>query len=191
MPQPDYMTAGRSERPTGISILSVLHIISGISGLALFAFLLSRLNDPRMREGLDAIGIPFSLFVFVVGFLSLLILASGIGMRRSAKWGWYLGSFLYTYSIVTDVNALFTIGDILSTFPIEEAAKATHSAGYYYVKFGIRLVLGVLIYLYFFKQIVRTYFGLQNTKKWPAVAIQFAVCIGIGIAFAIWANVGH
>ena len=28
MSQPDYMMAGRSERPTGISILSVLHIIS-------------------------------------------------------------------------------------------------------------------------------------------------------------------
>ena len=40
--------------------------------------------------------------------------------------GWYLGSFLYAYSIVTDVNALFTIGDILSAFPAEEAAKATH-----------------------------------------------------------------
>ena len=86
MSQPDYMMAGRSERPTGISILSVLHIISGISGLALFAFLLSRLNDPRMRNGLDAIGIPFSLFVFVMGFLSLLILVSGIGMSAGAKW---------------------------------------------------------------------------------------------------------
>ena len=190
MPQPDYMTAGRSERPVGITILSVLHVIGGVLGVLVFAFALTKLNDPQIKSGFDAVGIPYPLFLIGIGFLSVLALAAGIAMWLGTKWGWYLGSFYYAYSIATNLTALFSIGGVLSSFPDELGANHAPGPGQFYAKFGVRLVISILIYLYFFKQNVREYFGLQNTNKWAAIAIQFAVCIGIAIASTLAASAG-
>ena len=191
MSLPDYMVAGRRERPTGISILSVLHVLGSILGVAVLVFFISRQNGPRLQQAFDAIRMPVPLFLFGIGFLSVLGLATGIAMWRGAKWGWYLGAFWYAYAIARDLSALFRIGDIISAFPAEQAANLRHDAGFYYAKFGIQIVVSALIYLYFFKENVREYFGLQNAKKWPAVAIHFAACIGIAVLSTIVATVGH
>src|SRR6478736_5113708 len=114
MSLPDYMLDGRKERPTGISILSGLHILSCFLGIAASAFFLSKWNDPQVRHGFDTIGVSFLSLVFVVGLFTLLAFASGIAMWRGAKSGWYIGSFVYVYSIVMDICALFLIGHILS-----------------------------------------------------------------------------
>jgi hypothetical protein len=181
MSLPDYMLAGR-KRPTGITILSVLHFL-GVFGFAVLAFFLVRSNDPQIRQGFANIGISFPVVVCAIALLSALAFASGIGMWCGAKWGWFLGSFYYAYSIVTNINALLSIDDILSAFPAEDTAHFRPGPAFYYGKFGFRLALSALIYLYFFKENVREYFGLQNAKKWPAVVVHFAVCIGIAVAY--------
>ena len=128
-----------------------------------------------MRNGLDAIGIPFSLFVFVMGFLSLLILVSGIGMRHGAKWGWYLGSFPYAYSIVTDVNTHFYNRRHFYSPFLPRKQQKQHIAQILLCE--IRHSHLSHLYPISLSKTCTPPFGLQNAKKWPVVVVQFAVCI--------------
>jgi hypothetical protein len=107
-------------------------------------------------------------------------------MWSGARWGWYLGSFWYAYSIVQNVNALFTVSDLFHSIAQIQPGSAPRGIGFYYAKFAIGLVLSVLLYLYFFKDNVRDYFGLLESKKWIAIAIQFFLCIDIIFAISAW-----
>jgi predicted small integral membrane protein len=185
MSVPDYMVQ-RKDRPVGISILSVLHFIGGIGAIAMAAFFLVMLQKPQFAEKFSAIGIPVPLLVAAIVFLGVLGLASSVGMWRGARWGWYLGSFYYAYSILLNVNALLSIGNLFRSFPPDEHANMTHSPSFQYTKFAVRLLISTLIYLYFFKDNVREYFGLHDSKRWIAVAIQFFLCIDIALAIAAW-----
>ena len=78
-----------SQRPIGITILAALVILAGfalvvITGLAIFGVAVLGLGLPQAPTGL-------LLQVLAIAFvLSLILLASGIGLWRMKRWAWFL-----------------------------------------------------------------------------------------------------
>ncbi len=55
---------------------------------------------------------------------------------------------------------------------------------YYYAKHSIRIVVSLLLVLYFFKRSVLEYFGLTEINKLKVIGMLVLICIGIMVAFA-------
>ena len=180
----DYLVARK--RPTGVSILAFLAILGAvvitiISALAIFAVIQ---GDDRVRQASEAmaqIGIPPYFMAAGILFLLALGWASGIGMWIGAKWGWHLGAFWYAYAIARNIGALLTIYGSAEMFEAEMSSSSSRGPEYYYIKHSGRLLISFLIYLYFFKDNVREYFGLENASKWNAVAAHFGICAALFI----------
>ena len=184
------MEESRKKRPIGISILSWLHILGGAAGAAIVvAFLPGMWNTPEALGVLNAIGIPPALLLLAIVFLLILACLSGVGMWMGKRWGWFLGSFYYAYSVVRNIIALAAIPGLLGALSSEELAEATHGPGYYYAKHGTRVVVHALLYLYFFKSNVRAYFGFRNRRRWLPAIVQIVICIAIVASFSLTAGI--
>jgi hypothetical protein len=184
MSVPEYMVR---VRPIGVSILSVLHAIGGIMAAAfgvVFPFIVYK--QPKFQEALVTLGIPLPLLVVGILILAFLGIASGVGMWIGVRWGWYLGSFYYMYSLVRSLSAILTVRLTLAQMPLAEAAAMTRDPQHYYLKFGVRAFIAALIFLYFFKNNVLEYFALKDLARWKVVAAEFGICMAIAVAFTVW-----
>jgi hypothetical protein len=112
--------------------------------------------------------------------------ASGIGMWIGKKWGWFLGSFFYAYFIITNINTLIAIPTLMERFGNE----AARDPSYYYLKYGLRLIIRILIYIYFFRAYVLTYFGLNGLKKWKPILVQYGTCLLFALILTVATNEG-
>jgi hypothetical protein len=174
------------KRPVGTSILAVIHIAGGILGAIVTVFLVNQLGkNPEAHHGLAALGLPPALLIVAIVFIFGLGIASGIGMWKGRKWGWYLGSFYYMYSIIRNLNALVTIPMLMNSMPPEELANMSKGPSYYYIKHGGRVIIHLLLYLYFFKGSVREYFSLTEQNKWKPFLVELGICIGIAAVVSI------
>ncbi|MCD4728026.1 MAG: hypothetical protein K8R46_10210 [Pirellulales bacterium] len=169
-------------RPGGISILSWLFMIGGLIGAPICVLsTLMGASNADAQEHSRLIGItPISLCLWMV-FFYVLVFINGIGTWKGRKWGWYLGSSLYMYSILRNANAMFFIPAVTSSVSPDDLANMSHGPTYYFVKHAIRVVVPLLIYLYFFKRNVRPYFDLSEAR-WKTVLAQIAICIGLFLA---------
>lgn len=183
MSLPEYMAPSR---PLGIAILSVLHCIGGvILAVLAVAFPVFAAKEPELREVLSSIGVPFPLLIVGIVVLVALTLGSGIGMWIGAKWGWYLGSFYYVYSVIRSILAIYNTHLLFETLPPDEVAAMPRGIEFYYFKFGFRAVVHALIYLYFFKVNVLEYFGLKEISRWKVVVIESGICVAIAVAASL------
>ena len=177
------------KRPKGISILSILHLIGGVSGALLIAPVVAEFNQsPEASQIFNAMGIPpLSILINIILILTI-ALASGIGMWNGKKWGWYLGSFYYLYSVFRNAGALISIPRLCSQIPPQEMETLAHQPSYYYAKHATRVVVHFLLYLYFFKGNVRDFFAVSEQKKWKPVIIELGTCLaisGVGIILSL------
>jgi hypothetical protein len=180
----------KRKRPIGISILAWLHIVASlIAALVIILVIFSKWNEAD--DIIRATGIPLWLIIAGVGVILGLGIGSGIGMLKGKAWGWYLGSFYYLYSVIRNANALWFVTSTLNTMPLEEIESLSHSPSYYYMKYGGRILIHALLYLYFFKSNVREYFELKHQKMWKPIAVQFGICIAIAIAFSLIMAMPH
>lgn len=179
---PDYL---RPPRPVGISILSVLHFLGG-AALAVLAGVLPMMaaRKPEIAETLATIGMPLPLLIAGILFLASLAIGSAVGMWIGAKWGWYLGSFYYVYSVIRNLLAIVSVYLLVGQLKPEELADAHRGPEYHYLKFSIRAVIHTLIYVYFFKRNVLEYFGLTQISVLKVVVIELVICSSIAIAFS-------
>ncbi len=176
----------RIERPIGITILSLPHLAGGLIGILFVIFFLPRIQDkPEAFEAMIKMGIPPVLLLVSIVFILVLMCLSGIGLWMRKKWGWFLGSFFYVYSIVRNLNALIVIPSLLSGISPAELSEMTHGPNFYYAKYGIRAIVHTLIYLYFFKQNVCKHFDLHKNRRWVAFIAHCIICIGIVMFFSI------
>jgi len=168
-----------NERPVGISILAVLHAIGGVGLLVLqVVFFLV----PPVSESASSVGI--SPAVLAIGFMLLagLGLSSGIGMWLGTRWGWWCGALYYVYSVARNFNAFLLVADL---------AEGPRSREYYSAKFGGRVIVNFLIFLYFFKSNVLAYFGMTGFGKLKAVGILIAITATIfGLFYILGRLVG-
>jgi hypothetical protein len=133
-------------RPVGVSILAVLHLIGGIGLFVVQLFLFLFANVAAIEESLRGIGLPPALFVIGVMFLSVLTIASAIGMWLGTRWGWWVASFYYVYGIARNASALVTIVSVA-----DQVTGASRGPEYYLFKHSVRIVVHILILLYLFK----------------------------------------
>jgi hypothetical protein len=165
----------RASRPMGVSILAVLHLIGGVILFGVQFLLFANLD--AMQEPLRTIGVPPALLIAAVMFLAVLTIASGVGMWKGARWGWWLAAFYYMYSIFRNASALLTL------YALSDQLEAgTRSPDYYLLKHSVRIVIHFLLFLYFFKANVLAFFQLQGLNRAKAAGMLVAVCIAIVLA---------
>ncbi|OYP29472.1 hypothetical protein CGZ80_25070 [Rhodopirellula sp. MGV] len=127
-----------------------------------------------MDESLRTIGIPPALLIAGVMFLAILTIASGVGMLMGTKWGWWLAAFYYVYSIFRNCSALLAIVAMA-----DQLEGGTRGPDYYMIKHGGRIVVHLLLLMYFFKGNVLEFFGHETLSKLKAVGILVGICIAI------------
>lgn len=161
----------KPDRPVGLSILAVLHVIGGIVLFCVQFLLWSRFEE--MQQPMQAIGVPPILLLVAVMFLSLLAIASGIGMWTGARWGWWAAAFYYIYSIFRNAAALITVAQLA------EHIEGARSPGYYVVKHTGRIIVHALILLYLMKGNVLEFFDLRSLNKAKALGLLITICASI------------
>jgi hypothetical protein len=187
-PTPTSMEDTRPIRPLGVSILSWLDIIAGAGGAIAVLLMIFHRTAPRVQEFFAATGISPSLTILYILLICSLALISGIGMWTGRRWAWYLGSFIWLYSIIRSLNALVNIALPLVTTQASETAQSSHGPVYYFAKFGLRVFFQILIYTYFFQPNVRSYFGVSETQKWRVFLPQLGIALGIIIVTTLVMN---
>lgn len=176
----------QTKRPIGTSIIAILHISGGFLGIIFMIFMSVKVYYlPETLEKINILGLPPSLLIIAIFFVLVLALASGIGMWTGKKWGWFLGSFYYMYSIVRNSTALITIPMMINSMPPEEVAEMSRGPSYYYIKHGLKIIIHSLIFLYFFKSNVIDFFTMNEYKKWKPILIQLSICAIIVIVVNI------
>lgn len=172
----DVHHAGKqsSHRPLGISILAVLHMVIG--GLAVFGqvYFVVAVNASPQASNAITIG-PALLFASQM-VMSVIMLASAIGMWTGAKWGWWLGAFNYVHSVFQGIVAMLTVG--LLTGGLE---TVTRNPEYSLVRQSLRMGVCALITVYFFQGNVLEYFGHKELGKLKA----FGILVGISLVLAV------
>ncbi|MHC4876534.1 MAG: hypothetical protein ACYTGL_08545, partial [Planctomycetota bacterium] len=164
---------------TGVTILAVLHLVGGVLLLVGQVMLLANLD--RVSQGLNGVGIPPALLVMGVMLLAGIALASGVGMWLGTRWGWWCAAFYYVYSVARNANAFLMVSDLA-----DGLEGGSRGPGYYYAKFGGRVVIHLLLLLYFFKDNVLEYFEAQDQHKGKAIGILIGVTAAIfGISSGI------
>ncbi|EMI47185.1 putative membrane protein [Rhodopirellula sp. SWK7] len=164
-----------TERPVGVSVLAVLHILGGLVLFGVQFLMFARLDS--MEESLRAMGIPPVLVIVGVMFLSVLTIASGIGMWMGTRWGWWLAAFYYVYGVLRNASALYTVVSMADQ--LEGTARGPE---FYMIKHSVRIVIQSLLLMYFFKGNVLDYFDLSTLKKGKALGILVGICGTIGAA---------
>lgn len=137
----------------------------------------------RISRGMADVGLPPALFVASMLFLAGIAIASGIGMWLGRRWGWWVATFYYVYGIARAANGLFTVMAIEGDW--EASARGPE---YYYIKFAGRILVHLLILLYFFKPNVLEYFGTTDVHRGKAIgklvtvtAVLAAIATGMAI----------
>lgn len=162
----------RATRPVGVSILAMLHLVGGV-GLAVVLVALV-VNRQAIGEPLQMLGMPPALLIIGVLFLAVLTIASGVGMWMGTKWGWWLAAFYYLYGVVRHGSALMTVAALADR--LEDGMRGP---AFYLIKFGVRIIVHLLLVLYFFRGNVRAFFGLTTVGKARALGILVGICLAI------------
>jgi hypothetical protein len=164
-------------RPVGVSILAVLNLLGGIAVFGAQFLLL--VNLPSMEEPLRTLGIPPVLLIIGMIFLAVLTFASGVGMWLGTKWGWWLATFYYVYSVFRNASALLTI------MAAADQLEGTRGPEFYLFKHSVRIVISFLLLLYFFKSNVLEFFGMKDVSKAAAGGILLGVGTAITLAMSV------
>lgn len=169
----------KPDRPTGVMILGTLHVLGGI---VMFVSQLSLITDFRTNASeLRSIGLPAELLVAAVILLSTVTLASGIGMWSGTRWGWWLAAFCYLYAVARNISAVVQIALNADAF-----ADIDRGLQHFITRHAGQAVISGLLYLYFFQDNVREYFGVQSVHRGKATAKLAGICALISAVFTAW-----
>jgi len=149
---PDHLATVRG-RPIGISLLSVLHVVGGVLAVLVMGFVLWEALTERRSELEPPLWLMMTFLVVYI----VLLLGSGLGMWLGAKWGWWLGNFVYFWNLVVGLVQIPILlwnsgGSIFTDNPSWLVQNSTS------------LAITSLVVLYFFKRSVREFFGLRSMK---------------------------
>jgi hypothetical protein len=159
-------------RPLGIWLLSGLHLIVGLVFLTLGIGLLI-----AAAAGVhDATGpIQFDWIVTLgLTALAAYAIASGVGLWRGSRWGWWLSAFYYVAATINFAGE--GTGMVWRVSQVEQEILP-----FIVPAILLRMVVHVLLVLYLFKRSVRDFFGLQSLSMVKAIAILTAITFGIGV----------
>lgn len=136
------------KRPKGITILSIVMILSGLSMLVVVALFGRSAGDTVVDFVDPAVLLTFSI---LVGGCSL---AAGIGMWTGKKWGYWLTVIFLAYTIVAALSGFLKVDALAAQFSATDAQIMTQK-----VKFVGRIITTGLVLSYlFFRNSVKEYF---------------------------------
>ena len=158
------------QRPTGVLILAVLHIVGICLGTVMF--LVPFVQPDQLPNNFEEMGISIWKIILNMAIIGFLILFSGIGMLLGKKWGWYFAAYYYLNSLLRSGYTLLIIEQIY--IHLDPADPEIQQA---YTKYGGRFVIQLLLLLYLFRDNVLTFFGLQTKRKYVSLAGIIAICI--------------
>jgi hypothetical protein len=164
------MNALAAKRPIGIYLLSHLYFLYGLVGFAWLSLLLAGWDRHMVRHA-------GNLFVMLAS-IAILFAASN-GMWKGARWGWYLGSFLGTYGMLRNILAIRNGLVLFQSMAAEELAALSHGPAYYYVKWSLGILIGLLTFLYFFKANVQEYFAVTGKRLQVAAVAELLLAIAM------------
>jgi hypothetical protein len=128
----------------------------------------------HLQEALRDTGISPALLIIAVAILAALGTAVGVGLWRGTKWGWWLGAFACVYGIARSLSALLIVLSLS-----EEPPEGARAPAYYVGRYSGRILVQLLILLYFFRERVLRYFGLEGLSKWKALAQLVGACLAL------------
>ena len=144
------MAGSGSSRPTGVTVLAILVLISG--GLGLLGGGLTTLIGGAATVVAGPVGLLVSLLGIVIVVLSAAQLVLGYGFWMLKHWAWQAGVLLEAISAIVSILGALATGDLSG------------------LVFGL-VVPGVVIY-YLHQPHVRAAFGAP-TEGFPLVGTQF------------------
>ena len=141
-----------AQRPTGVIVVSVLHVLFGLVHFAL-------LFVPGMVDRLGVLSNePNEYIVICLVATALLGVLSGLGMWWGASWGWLLGGLYYTYLIFRSTADLVRIveqGGLQGLADLQRFGMV-----YWSLALGL-----VMLYFFFLGARVVEYFGLGGQSR--------------------------
>lgn len=175
----------KPKRPVGITILAILFLVGGIGivalGVGLFLFLPS--DDGGIDRVLDVLGANRLSLFLGFGVLAALGIAGGVGMLRGAAWGWWIGGFYSVYAIARNAMAALALPEIAES--AAALGEPDPDLTKHYIKFIGRVVINLLLVLYFYRLKVLSYFGLVGLSRMKAIGTQVLVCLLLTGAFVL------
>ena len=163
------------DRPLGVSILSVLHIIGGALALLMTPLLVVGFmrGGDEAAQVFERFGFTPAVILVAIGLLGALALASGVGMWMGRAWGWRLATFYYANRIVTNAAAAvtFATNDELQTL----MAEAERPVSYYVTKHAVRGAFSVWFLLYLLSGRPVRFFGVAGSRRWMAMTLGVVV----------------
>ena len=124
-------------RPTGVTILAILEIISGVIAIAFGAFfgtLMGSMGIGMMIGDGEALGAIFAAIGGITIALGAISFVLAWGLLKGKSWAWTVTLILTIISLVFDLPSLNIIG----------------------------IIIDVIILYYLFRPHVKTYFGKES-----------------------------
>jgi hypothetical protein len=185
-----------SARPTVITVLSILHVLCGVGGLFLLIPLLANLLNsfPDAAAILSVVGIPPISMPLVILVVSVVVIASGIGMWKGYRWGWHIGCLYYFYLILIGISNILLSAVMLNYFKEklpDDALDAITEDLYggfilQLIKIGASFVIPFTIYIYFYSHAVKEYFNVTKVSNilltLKHIGIFFVFSINYGLS---------
>lgn len=162
-------------RPLGITLLSVLFFLGGLSFAGLMVFLVSspdRLQSSRPFP-------PTSLIVVVGSIVASVAFASSFGMWRGRNWAWWLVAWYYFSMLSSDLCQL-RIG-----VPLKLRSLDYEEVQLLAMRQGVGAIINALLLGYLFKSNVLRFFGLAEMPKLRAIGILFGVTLVFMVVVAV------
>lgn len=113
--------------------------------------------------------------MFLLVSLSAYAIASGVGLWRGDRWGWWMSAFYWVGM------AMNWIGEGSVTIWKMRHEDPPLLAGLVAIVF-LRLLFHVFLVLYHFKHSVKSFFRLQSLRMVRTIAILVGIGIAIGVA---------
>lgn len=160
----------RRRREGGIIVLGILHIISGCWRLYHEnKFLGYGLYYKSTLGNVEVYGKPVALLA-LDDTANLAILAAGIGLLFSARWGWWLAGFIYSYVVCRSIYMI--AATFLNREELQQAGQTVDYSGYVYSM----AIFAVLLYVLYRERVLRS-FGLEDIGKGKTLGIQIGLAI--------------
>jgi hypothetical protein len=158
-------------RPKFLTLLSLLHMCSGMGVLVLIAT--TPMGGAERISSL--LGYPRSMVAIAFAVVGVLDVGAGVGMWLGNRWGWWLAAIYYVHAILRSAHAL-----LVSLVPPAEWGEPDHGWGGQHLKFTGRVFINSLILLYLYGDTCARYFHMEELPVRKSLAKLVGAAFTVG-----------
>jgi hypothetical protein len=164
----------KQNRPTGVTIIAILAIISGIillfGGLTLIGagalFSTAPADVPNNPNGLESMGSFFGMAFLLLGAILLVIgvgyLVMSYGLLKGKGWAWTITIILTVISIAIQIVSVITNSMIVASISNDGASIMSGLIGQI-----IGIAIDIIILYYLYRPHVKAFFGKPGPTTSP------------------------